>query len=72
MQFQILINIGHIDPIISIIGVFSPPLLFTSLLVTPLVFNAAFELNHWNSSRKSTPCYQLTTKTVNCKTINKT
>ena len=52
IQSQILINIGHIDPIISIIGVFSPPLRFTSLLVTPLVFNAAFELNHWNSSRK--------------------
>ena len=44
---------------------------FTSLLVTPLHCSAVSKLNHWDSQKDST-CYQLTTKTVNCKTVNKT
>ena len=64
MQFQILIKIGRIIPIISINSVFSPPLRFgafsscflmtssTSLSATPLARNAASKLNHWYSSEK--------------------
>ena len=64
MQFQTLINIGHINRIICIICVFSPPLRlealsscflmtsFTLLSVTPLVYNAASKLNHWDNSQK--------------------
>ena len=60
MQFQISIDIGRINLIISIIRDFSPPAFgrviklffddfFTLLLVTPLVCNTASKLNHWNS-----------------------
>ena len=64
MQLQILINIGRINPIICIICIFSPPFhlgaflssflmtSFTSLSVTPLVWNAGSKLNHWDSSQK--------------------
>ena len=83
MHFQILINIGHINPIICIIdvlppfrlGAFSSSFLmtsFTSFSVTSLVCNAASKLNHWDSSQNNTSCYQLTTKNVNCKRVTKT
>ena len=64
IQFQILINIGRINPIVYIICIFSPPLTFGCILKlrfddffhialdTPLVCNAASKLNHWNSSLK--------------------
>ena len=62
MQFQILINIGCINPIICII--FSPVFrlkvlsssflmtYFTSLSARPLICNAASKSNHWDSSQK--------------------
>ena len=47
-------------------------LFFGSLrkLVTPLVCNAVSKLNYWDSQKWY--CYQLTTKIVNCKIVNKT
>ena len=43
---------------------------FTSPSITPLVCNAASKLNL--TVLKNSTCYQLTTKTVKCKTVNKT
>ena len=43
---------------------------FTSLSITPLVCNAPSKLNL--TVHKNSTCYQLTTKTVNCKIGNKT
>ena len=69
------VSIGSINPIISVICVFSSSLhlgalsscflmtSFTSLSITPLVCNAASKLN-WTVYK--------TTKTVNCKIVNKT
>ena len=50
------------------LGAFSSCFLITSFIslsVTLLVCNAAFKLNHWDSSQKWYSSYQLTTKTVN-------
>ena len=45
---------------------------FPSLSVTPLVCNTASNLDYWTVHKNSTSCYQLTSKTFNCKTVNKT
>ena len=70
MQFQILINIGRINPSFTSFAIFSPTIglgafpssflmtSFTLLLVTSLVCNAASKLNHWDSLQNSTSCYQ--------------
>ena len=75
------VSIGSINPIISVICVFSSSLhlgalsscflitSFTSLSIAPLVCNAASKLN-W-ILHKNSACYQLTTKTVNCKIVHK-
>ena len=61
---RVKVNICRINPIISLICVFSSSLRlgafsncflmtsFTSLSVTPLVCKAASKLNHWDSSQK--------------------
>ena len=41
-------------------------------MVTPLVCNAASKLIIAAVHKNSASCYQLTTKTVNCKTVNRT
>ena len=65
MQFETLINIGRINPIICIICIFFLPTFrlgafsnsflmtsFTSLSVAPLVYKAVSKLSHWDSSQK--------------------
>ena len=43
---------------------------FTSLSIIPLVYNAASKLSL--TVNKNSICYQLPTKAVNCKIVNKT